>query len=253
MSDVMKKERGQFGRWLRGGLLSGRPKQTVSGITDIIFFLAFTFCFSWEFINTTMFKKLFSDDFELRMEGWYNIAVIAAFACGVAALLLQDSVRQALFEALILTAGYLHWKVGGGKYSFFVFCVLIVGMTGRSFKALLVIACSIGTAMTAAAFAASQLGVIEDLVSTGKSSLIAVKALREKGCVVKGMAAIFTYGLQVAADNFAEQNVDLITLTDYDTLISVAQDRDYVRPEDLESLAKWRVNPERWSDERMNG
>ena len=95
--------------------------------------------------------------------------------------------------------------------------------------------------------------VIEDLVSTGKSSLIAVKALREKGCVVKGMAAIFTYGLQVAADNFAEQNVDLITLTDYDTLISVAQDRDYVRPEDLESLAKWRVNPERWSDERMNG
>lgn len=167
MSDVMKKERGQFGRWLRGGLLSGRPKQTVSGITDIIFFLAFTFCFSWEFINTTMFKKLFSDDFELRMEGWYNIAVIAAFACGVAALLLQDSVRQALFEALILTAGYLHWKVGGGKYSFFVFCVLIVGMTGRSFKALLVIACSIGTAMTAAAFAASQLGVIEDLVYTG--------------------------------------------------------------------------------------
>ena len=80
-----------------------------------------------------------------------------------------------------------------------------------------------------------------------------MKALREKGCVVKGMAAIFTYGLQVAADNFAEQNVDLITLTDYDTLISVAQDRDYVRPEDLESLAKWRVNPERWSDERMNG
>ena len=95
--------------------------------------------------------------------------------------------------------------------------------------------------------------VIEDLVSTGKSSLIAVKALREKGCVVKGMSAIFTYGLKVAADNFAEQNVDLITLTDYDTLISVAQDRDYVRPEDLESLAKWRVNPERWSDERMNG
>ena len=51
----------------------------------------------------------------------------------------------------------------------------------------------------------------------------------------------------------AGQNVDLITLTDYDTLISVAQDRDYGRPEDLESLAKWRVNPERWSDERMNG
>ena len=66
--------------------------------------------------------------------------------------------------------------------------------------------------------------VIEDLVSTGKSSLIAVKALREKGCTVKGMAAIFTYGLQVAADNFAKEQVDLITLTDYDTLLQVAKE-----------------------------
>ena len=167
MSNVLKKEPGHFGRWLRGGLLSGRPKQTVSGITDIIFFLAFTFCFSWDFIYTTMFKKLFSDEFKVSMKGWYDIAVIAALLCGIAALLLQDSVRQALFEALILTAGYLHWKVGGGKYSYFVFCVLIVGMTGRSFRALLTIACSIGTVMVVAAFAASQLGIIEDLVYTG--------------------------------------------------------------------------------------
>jgi orotate phosphoribosyltransferase len=89
--------------------------------------------------------------------------------------------------------------------------------------------------------------VIEDLVSTGKSSLIAVKALREKGCVVKGMAAIFTYGLQVAADNFNEQNVELVTLTDYDTLIGVAKDKQFIQPEALESLAAWRVNPEQWS------
>ncbi len=94
--------------------------------------------------------------------------------------------------------------------------------------------------------------VIEDLVSTGKSSLIAVKALREKNCVVKGMAAIFTYGLQVAADNFKEQNVDLITLTDYDTLVSVAREHDYIRPEDFESLSAWRVNPEQWSEQHMN-
>ena len=167
MSKVLKKDPGQFGRWLRGGLLSGRPKQTVSGITDIIFFLAFTFCYSWEFINTTMFKKLFSDEFKLSMKSWNDVAVIAALLCGIAALLLQDSVRQALFEALILTSGYLHWKVGGGKYGYFIFCVLIVGMTGRSFKALLTIACSIGTAMMVAAFAASQLGIIEDLVYTG--------------------------------------------------------------------------------------
>ncbi|MBP5527380.1 MAG: orotate phosphoribosyltransferase [Bacteroidales bacterium] len=91
--------------------------------------------------------------------------------------------------------------------------------------------------------------VVEDLVSTGKSSLIAVKALREKGCHVKGMVAIFTYGLQVAADNFRNENVDLVTLTDYDTLIGVAKEQDYIRPEALDSLAAWRVNPEQWSKE----
>ena len=94
--------------------------------------------------------------------------------------------------------------------------------------------------------------VIEDLVSTGKSSLIAVRALREKGCVVKGMAAIFTYGLQVAADNFKAENVELATLTDYDTLIGVAKEREFIRPSALESLAAWRVNPEKWSDDHMN-
>ena len=89
--------------------------------------------------------------------------------------------------------------------------------------------------------------VIEDLVSTGKSSLIAVKALREKGCVVKGMAAIFTYGLQVAADNFANEKVELMTLTDYDTLIGVAKDKQFINPDALDSLAAWRLNPEQWS------
>ncbi len=93
--------------------------------------------------------------------------------------------------------------------------------------------------------------VIEDLVSTGKSSLIAVRALREKGCIVKGMAAIFTYGLQVAADNFKAEEVDLFTLTDYDTLVQVAQKHEYVRPQDFDSLAAWRQNPERWSEEHM--
>ncbi len=91
--------------------------------------------------------------------------------------------------------------------------------------------------------------VIEDLVSTGKSSLIAVRALREKGCRVKGMAAIFTYGLQVAADNFAKEDVELVTLTNYDTLIGVAKEHDYIRHEDLDSLAAWRLNPEQWSKE----
>ena len=93
--------------------------------------------------------------------------------------------------------------------------------------------------------------VIEDLVSTGKSSLIAVKALRERGCVVKGMAAIFTYGLKVADDNFKAENVELVTLTDYDTLIKVATEKEYVGQEDFDSLSRWRENPELWSDQHM--
>lgn len=94
--------------------------------------------------------------------------------------------------------------------------------------------------------------VIEDLVSTGKSSLIAVKALRERGCNVKGMAAIFTYGLAVADENFAKENVDLVTLTNYDTLLQVAIDEDYVSQADQDSLNRWRENPEKWSEDHIN-
>lgn len=89
--------------------------------------------------------------------------------------------------------------------------------------------------------------VVEDLVSTGKSSLIAVHALREKGCIVKGMVAIFTYGLEVATKNFSDANVDLHTLTNYDTLVKVACDQEYIMEKDLESLKTWRQNPEQWS------
>lgn len=94
--------------------------------------------------------------------------------------------------------------------------------------------------------------VIEDLVSTGKSSLIAVNALREKGCNVKGMAAIFTYGLPVAEKNFADAQVELQTLTNYNTLIQVATEQEYVRAEEQQSLARWRENPEAWSEAHMN-
>ena len=76
--------------------------------------------------------------------------------------------------------------------------------------------------------------------------------IAEKGCVVKGMAAIFTYGLQVAADNFAKEDVELQTLTDYDTLIGVAKEKDFIQADALESLAAWRVNPEKWSEDHMN-
>ncbi len=94
--------------------------------------------------------------------------------------------------------------------------------------------------------------VVEDLVSTGKSSLVAVKALRDHGCRVKGMVAIFTYGLKVSEEAFANENVDLITLTNYDSLIKVATEENYISEDDQLSLKKWRKDPEKWSEEHMN-
>jgi len=88
--------------------------------------------------------------------------------------------------------------------------------------------------------------VIEDLVSTGNSSLSAVAALREKGCEIKGMAAIFTYGFDVAAEQFKAAKCPLITLTDYNTLITQALTSKYISVEDLESLRDWRKNPAAW-------
>lgn len=93
--------------------------------------------------------------------------------------------------------------------------------------------------------------VIEDLVSTGKSSLVAVEALRAKGCIVKGMVAIFTYMLHAAEKNFQDAQVTLYTLTDYNRLIEVAKEESYVSEKDMASLADWRLDPEKWSDERL--
>jgi orotate phosphoribosyltransferase len=89
--------------------------------------------------------------------------------------------------------------------------------------------------------------VIEDLVSTGKSSLQAVEALRDAGCEVKGMAAIFSYKLQKALDNFKKAQCKLITLSDYDELIKQAIESNYISENDLKSLITWRKNPEAWT------
>ncbi|GGH22863.1 orotate phosphoribosyltransferase [Dyadobacter endophyticus] len=88
--------------------------------------------------------------------------------------------------------------------------------------------------------------IIEDLISTGGSSLKTVDALREAGIEVAGMVAIFTYGFQVAADNFAVKNVQLDTISNYNALIEVALEHNYVSETQLESLAAWRVAPEQW-------
>ena len=88
--------------------------------------------------------------------------------------------------------------------------------------------------------------VIEDLVSTGSSSLNAVEALRDAGCEVLGMVAIFTYGFPQATENFAKANVVLDTLTDYGTMIEMAVEQDYVKENQLDTLKQWRLQPETW-------
>ena len=93
--------------------------------------------------------------------------------------------------------------------------------------------------------------IIEDLVSTGKSSLNAVEALREKGAVIKGMLAIFTYGMDVAAENFKNNKCELFSLTNYNALVQKAAEENYIREEDLASLLEWKSNPQAWSDARM--
>ena len=93
--------------------------------------------------------------------------------------------------------------------------------------------------------------IIEDLVSTGKSSLNAVEALREKGAVIKGMLAIFTYGMDVAAENFKNNKCELFTLTNYNALIQKAAEESYIRENDLASLLEWKTNPQAWSDARV--
>ncbi len=90
--------------------------------------------------------------------------------------------------------------------------------------------------------------VIEDLVSTGKSSLAAIDALREVGAEVKGMLAIFTYQMKVAAENFEAKQCPLFTLCNYETLIHKAIEENYVTEQDRASLKEWRKDPQAWSD-----
>lgn len=89
--------------------------------------------------------------------------------------------------------------------------------------------------------------VVEDLISTGKSSLLAVEALNEAKANVMGMVAIFTYGFDVAEENFKLANVSLNTLSNYSNLIQLAEKSNYITTTEAELLSKWREDPGNWS------
>ncbi|MDC3387891.1 orotate phosphoribosyltransferase [Flavobacteriaceae bacterium] len=88
--------------------------------------------------------------------------------------------------------------------------------------------------------------VIEDLISTGGSSLKAVEALKEHGANVKGMIALFTYGFEIATKNFKDANVNLYTLSNYENLIEQAAETNYISNDEIKTLQEWRNNPSEW-------
>lgn len=88
--------------------------------------------------------------------------------------------------------------------------------------------------------------VIEDLISTGGSSLKAVEAIRAAGCEVVGMAAIFTYEFPLAVENFRQAGVTLRTLSNYSSMLEAALATNYIKAEDVETLKEWRKDPANW-------
>lgn len=92
--------------------------------------------------------------------------------------------------------------------------------------------------------------VIEDLISTGKSSLKAAEAIRMAGAEVMGMVAMFTYGFPVAEERFAEAGIRLTTLSNYEALLKVALQTGFIAQEDIETLQEWRKAPQDWAPHR---
>ena len=89
--------------------------------------------------------------------------------------------------------------------------------------------------------------VVEDLISTGKSSLNAVMALKAANINVKGMVAIFSYGFDLAKQNFEKDNIKLHTLSNYENLLEQALDTKYITSKELETLSEWNSNPSEWN------
>lgn len=92
--------------------------------------------------------------------------------------------------------------------------------------------------------------VVEDLISTGGSSLKAVGAIRSAGCEVIGMVAMFSYGFPVAKKAFKEAGVELVTLSNYDAMLEAALATNYIRKADFATLQEWRKDPSVWSPKK---
>ena len=88
--------------------------------------------------------------------------------------------------------------------------------------------------------------LVEDLISSGKSSLDSAEVLKDAGMNVKGMVSIFTYGFDAAAENFKKAECEYVSLSDYSTLLPIAKEQQYIEESDLSVLNEWRDNPAIW-------
>lgn len=167
-----KENRSAASVWMRGTFLSGSPAGILQGITDIVYYAAFLFCFGWTFVrSTTMFSRSMPHEQKEVLNGIYEAAVFAAIACAVIGVLLLKNIYLAAFEGILLAAGYYSWKSGGEQLYLFAMCALIAGAAGRSFRAILHLYLFLGSLLTVCALAASRTGIIEDLVyPTGRHS-----------------------------------------------------------------------------------
>lgn len=151
--------------WFRQGFGSGTVRGVVRAVTDLVYYFSFAYCFSWYFIrSTTMFGSIMTHEQKVPYDSAAETAVLAMILCGAVSLLLQRSIGLAVLEAVLLVCGYLGWKEGGERFYLYVMCALIVGATGRSFRMILGIAMTLGSVIMVCAFAASQAGIIEDLI-----------------------------------------------------------------------------------------
>ncbi len=100
--------------------------------------------------------------------------------------------------------------------------------------------------------AGQKVVVVEDLISTGKSSLLVVDVLREQGAEVLGMCGLFTYGFPVADEAFEKAGLLLYTISNYTALMEVAEEQQIVRPEDKDILAMWRKDPGNWQPPQLD-
>jgi orotate phosphoribosyltransferase len=91
-----------------------------------------------------------------------------------------------------------------------------------------------------------RVAVVEDLISTGKSSLQAVDALRAAGYEVAGLAAIFSYGFDVADENFKKAKCRYVTLSNYNAMLKFAEEKQYINMKSMDLLKQWRANPSEW-------